>query len=73
MGVSQQSIKWVVVAVWILFGLSSCSQMYNLESETGLYKVKLVHTMKNDVDDVWSWGKGNPYVDQKEGKITYPS
>ena len=45
----------------------------HLESETGLYKVKLVHTMKSGVDGVWSWGKGNPYVDQKEGKITYPS
>lgn len=47
----------------------SCSQMYRLESETGLYRVKLVHTMKSGVDGVWSWGKGNPYYDKKEGKI----
>ncbi len=69
MGICQQPIKWAIVTVWFLLGLSSCSQMYNLESETGLYKVKLVHTMKSGVDGVWSWGKGNPYVDQKEGKI----
>ena len=69
MKICHQSIKWGIVAVLILLGLSSCSQMYNLKSETGLYDVKLVHTLKSGVDGVWSWGKGNPYVDQKEGKI----
>ncbi len=69
MKICHQSIKWGIVAVLILLGLSSCSQVYNLKSETGLYDVKLVHTLKSGVDGVWSWGKGNPYVDQKEGKI----
>lgn len=49
--------------------LCSCSQMYHLESESGLYRVKLVHTMKSGVDGVWTWGKGNPYVGRRSGRI----
>ncbi len=47
--------------------LISCG--HTLESESGLYDVALRDEFKLPVDGVWSWGKGNPYAEQKAGFI----
>jgi hypothetical protein len=42
---------------------------HTLKSESGLYDVKLERSMKVGVDGVWLWGKGNPYANQKSGRV----
>lgn len=61
-------------ALWMLallvVGLScSCSMVRTLDSESGLYDVKLQRHPKAYVDGGWTWGKGNPYAQAKEGSI----
>lgn len=46
--------------------LSSCR---SLDSESGLYDVKLNHNFKIPVDGGWTWGKGNPFSGQRAGSI----
>lgn len=48
--------------------LASCSQS-KLESESGLYDVPLHRHLKSPTDGIWTWGKGNPYLNQKSGFI----
>ena len=47
----------------------SCSIVRTLESESGLYDVKLERNAKAMVDGEWSWGGGNPYAGVKKGNI----
>ena len=47
--------------------LSACG--HTLSSESGLYNVELRQHVKMPIDGVWSWGKGNPYVNKKAGYI----
>lgn len=47
--------------------LASCG--HTLQSESGLYNVKLERTVKVPVKGFWTWGKGNPYANQKTGSI----
>lgn len=46
--------------------LASCR---SLDSESGLYDVKLGHTYKVPVDGIWFWGKGNPFPGKTDGAI----
>lgn len=46
--------------------LASCR---SLDSESGLYDVKLEHTYKVPVDGMWFWGKGNPFPGKTDGAI----
>lgn len=46
--------------------LSSCR---SLDSESGLYDVKLERTYKVPVDGIWFWGKGNPFPGKTNGSI----
>lgn len=48
---------------------SSCSMVRTLDSESGLYDVKLERHAKVLVDGAWAWGQGNPYAAQKTGSI----
>lgn len=47
--------------------LGSCG--HTLQSESGLYNVQLERTVKVPVKGFWTWGKGNPYTNQKSGSI----
>ena len=47
----------------------SCSMVRTLDSESGLYDVKLNRNRKAMVDGGWAWGGGNPYAAQKKGFI----
>ena len=47
----------------------SCSMLRTLDSESGLYDVKLERNRKALVDGGWTWGGGNPYAGQKQGAI----
>lgn len=47
--------------------LTACG--HNLQSESGLYNVKLERSVKSPVDGGWTWGKGNPYLGKKKGAI----
>ncbi len=45
--------------------LASCSLMeQRLQSESGLYDVKLTRSYKVPVEGYWAWGKGDPYAGQ---------
>ena len=60
---------------FVLFILSCICCMFitacghTLSSESGLYDVELRQHVKMPIDGVWSWGKGNPYVNKKTGYI----
>lgn len=43
--------------------------MRTLDSESGLYDVKLERNLKAMVDGGWTWGGGNPYANMKQGAI----
>lgn len=59
-----------MVGVLALAALAaSCSMVRTLDSESGLYDVKLNRNLKAMVDGAWAWGKGNPYSGQKKGAI----
>ncbi len=60
-------INFLLTALCCLLLCSCLSQQ--LASQSGLYKVQLDHTYKIPVDGYWTWGKGNPYANQKEGTI----
>lgn len=51
----------------VLLLMPSCR--HTLESESGLYDVKLDHSYKVPVKGYWLWGQGNPYAGQKSGKV----
>lgn len=44
----------------------ACSAVRTLDSESGLYDVKLERHGKLLVDGGWTWGGGNPYAKQKD-------
>ena len=48
---------------------TSCSMWRTLDSESGLYDVKLERNRKAMVDGGWTWGGGNPYAELKQGDI----
>ena len=47
----------------------SCSAVRTLDSESGLYDVKLTRNIKAQVDGGWTWGGGNPYAKLKKAFI----
>ncbi len=49
--------------------LCSCALQNQLVSESGLYQVQLKGNPKVAMDGIWFWGGGNPFRNQKEGKI----
>lgn len=55
------------IAVMMLLLTTGCR--HTLESESGLYDVKLERNIKVGVDGIWLWGKGNPYASQKSGRV----
>lgn len=59
--------KLFVMAVALLS--CSCSAVRTLDSESGLYDVKLERHAKALVDGSWTWGGGNPYASEKAGAI----
>lgn len=42
---------------------------HTLKSESGLYDVPLERNVKVAADGIWLWGGGNPYVNQKSGRV----
>lgn len=57
----------LVVAFSLLLVTTGCR--HTLESESGLYDVKLERSLKLGVDGAWTWGKGNPYANQRSGRV----
>lgn len=57
-----------LVAILSCFILMACGHK-NLQSESGLYEVTLNEHVKSPTDGIWTWGKGNPYLNQKSGYI----
>lgn len=47
----------------------SCSAVRTLDSESGLYDVKLTRKPKAQMDGGWTWGGGNPYTKLKKASI----
>lgn len=59
----------ILLTAMALCGMALVSCQHKLESESGLYNVKLNHNTKVLVDGAWTWGKGNPYAHHQTGKI----
>lgn len=56
-----------IIAAMMLLVTTGCR--HTLKSESGLYDVTLERSMKVGVDGIWLWGKGNPYANQKSGRV----
>ncbi len=56
-----------IAAAVLLLVITSCR--HTLESESGLYDVRLERSFKTAVDGIWLWGGGNPYENQKSGWV----
>lgn len=61
----------VLLALWAAVSCCSCSMVRTLDSESGLYDVKLQRNKKALVDGGWTWGGGNPYENRKKGAIYF--
>ncbi len=58
---------FVIVTALMLLVMTGCR--HTLESESGLYAVRPERNAKVAVDGIWLWGGGNPYAEQKSGRI----
>lgn len=56
-----------IVTATLLLVTAGCR--HTQESESGLYNVRLERSVKAGVDGIWLWGGGNPYANQKSGRI----
>ena len=62
-------VRYVLLLILASLLCVSCAQQHTLVSESGLYDVQLRRSIKISLNGAWSWGRGNPYLNQKEGSI----
>lgn len=62
-------IKKCITLLVLVSALLMTGCRHTLESESGLYNVKLERNIKVGADGCWLWGKGNPYAHQRVGRI----